>query len=57
VPLKLDFRIADETDIMHFDKENYDYDRKAKDYCLKRLKHCDRCILALYNNEIVGICG
>ena len=52
--LNLSFRLATKKDIEKMDKEHYDYDKKAKKYSLNRLEKGDRCILALYNNKIIG---
>jgi GNAT superfamily N-acetyltransferase len=54
VPLGLTYRIASRSDILRLDKEKHDYDRKAKRYLLNRLKHGDRCIFALADEEIIG---
>jgi len=52
--LDLYFRLATGEDILSMDKENYDYDEKAKQYFINRLEKGDRCILALHRNKIIS---
>lgn len=52
--LDLSFRLATKEDIAAMDEEHYDYDEKAREYSIDRLEKGDRCILAVYNNKIVG---
>lgn len=54
IGLDLSFRLASEKDIDSMDEENYGYDHNGKKCSKNRLKQGDKCILALYNNKIVG---
>jgi ribosomal protein S18 acetylase RimI-like enzyme len=52
--LDLSFRLATKKDIDVMDKENYDYDKCAKQYLINRLEKGDKCILTLQDNKIIG---
>ena len=52
--LKLFFRFASEKDIDLMDETQYDYNQITKQYSKERLAKGDRCILALYNDKIIG---
>jgi 4-hydroxy-tetrahydrodipicolinate reductase len=43
-----------EKDIEEMDERLYDYSKNAKQYSIDRLEKGDRCILALYNDKIIG---
>lgn len=52
--LNLSFRLATMKDIESLDEENFDYDKKAKQYAKERLKKGDKCALMIYSNRIIG---
>ena len=52
--LDVSFRLAIKKDIDAMDEEHYDYNKNTKQYSIDRLAKGDRCILALYNNKIIG---
>ena len=52
--LDLSFRLAKKEDIENMNFDYYGFDKKSKKYCLNRLKKGDKCLFAIYKNEIVG---
>lgn len=52
--IKLSFRMASKEDIDTLDKKRHNMSQKMKKYSRERLEKGDKCVLALYNKEVIG---
>ncbi len=50
----LSFRFANFDDIKKFNYNKYAYDKNAREYAIEKLRKGDKCLLAVYNGEVVG---
>lgn len=51
--IEINYRLATIEDILKMDSD-HGFDKKGKDYIINRLKNGDDCVLALFENKIVG---
>jgi len=54
IQMDISYRVATESDIKNLNNFMYDYNKKTKRYSLERISVGDECVLAIYNDDVVG---